>query len=147
MRQSSYMPEVSPRETTETKKNHLLSDLSAFFSARPGLNNTPHAVIISHAHIDHTKLLMAVLQNFKVKFFYDGGDVMGRGAAQLKKARKFVSTNGIKYLAIRFPDFPVVENYILLGLLVSGPTKSTPAAGAPCVQSTIQGCTLVQYRC
>lgn len=81
-------------------KNHLLSELSAFFSARPDLHKTLHAVIITHAHIDHTKLVMEVLRNFKVKFFYDGGDVMGSGVAQLKKARKFASANGIKYLAI-----------------------------------------------
>jgi len=81
-------------------KTHLLSELSAFFAARPDLNKTLHAVIISHAHIDHTKLLMDVLQNFKVKYFYDGGDVAGSGVAQLKKARTFASTHGIKYLAI-----------------------------------------------
>lgn len=81
-------------------KNHLLSELTAFFAARPDLNKTLHAVIISHAHIDHTKLLMNVLQNFKVKFFYDGGDVTGSGAAQLKKARAFASTHGITHVAI-----------------------------------------------
>lgn len=81
-------------------KQHLLSDLSAFFAARPDLNKTLYAVIISHAHIDHTKLLMNVLQNFKVKYFYDGGDIVGSGAAQLKKARTYASAHGIKYLAI-----------------------------------------------
>ena len=42
-------------------KEHLLSQLKAFFAGRPDLGNTLHAVIISHAHIDHTKLLMDVL--------------------------------------------------------------------------------------
>jgi competence protein ComEC len=81
-------------------QKHLLSALTAFFAARPDLNKTLHAVIISHAHIDHTKLLMDVLRNFKVKFFYDGGDIVGSGAAQLKKARTFASAHGTKYLAI-----------------------------------------------
>jgi len=81
-------------------KNHLLSELSAFFATRPDLNNTLHAVIVSHAHIDHTKLLMDVFGKFKVKYFYDGGDVVGSGAAQLKKARAYASTHGTRYIAI-----------------------------------------------
>jgi len=81
-------------------REHLVSQLQSFFAARPDLNKTLHAVIITHAHIDHTKLLMDVLQNFKVKYLYDGGDVTGSGAAQLKKARTFASAHGIKYRAI-----------------------------------------------
>jgi competence protein ComEC len=81
-------------------KEHLLSQLNAFFSGRPDLHKTLYAVIVSHAHIDHTKLLMDILQNFKVKYFYDGGDLAGSGVSQLKKARTFASQHGIKYLAI-----------------------------------------------
>ncbi len=81
-------------------KDHLAAQLKAFFVARPDLSNTLHAVIISHAHIDHTKLLMDVFQNFKIKYFYDGGDTVGSGAAQLKKARAFASAHAIKYLAV-----------------------------------------------
>jgi competence protein ComEC len=81
-------------------KNHLLSQLNSFFAGHPDLHKTLYAVIITHAHIDHTKLLMDVLQNFKVKYLYDGGDIAGSGVAQLKKARTFASGHGIKYLAI-----------------------------------------------
>jgi competence protein ComEC len=81
-------------------KEHLLSQLNDFFAKRTDLHKTLHAVIVTHPHIDHTKLLMDVLQNFKVKYFYDGGDVTGSGVAQLKKARVFASTHAIKYLAI-----------------------------------------------
>lgn len=81
-------------------REHLVSQLQSFFAGRPDLNKTLHAVIITHAHIDHTRLLMDVLQNFKVKYLYDGGDTTGSGAAQLKKARAFASAHAIKYRAI-----------------------------------------------
>src|SRR6185437_9739339 len=80
---------------------------TAFFAKRPDLRNTLHAIIISHAHIDHTKLLMDVMQKFKVKYFYDGGDMVGSGSAQLKKARAFASTHATKYLAIDDDNIPV----------------------------------------
>jgi competence protein ComEC len=81
-------------------KDHLLAQLNSFFTRRADLNKTLYAVIVSHPHIDHTKLLMDVFQNFKVKYFYDGGDLVGSGVSQLKKARTFATTHGIKYLAI-----------------------------------------------
>jgi len=84
----------------ERDKDHLLSQLDHFFARRTDLNKTLHAVIISHAHIDHTKLLMDVMQKFKVKYLYDGGDTVGSGVAQLKKARTFAKNHAINYLAI-----------------------------------------------
>jgi competence protein ComEC len=81
-------------------KTHLLAQLNNFFAARTDLNKTIYAVIVTHAHIDHTKLLMDVFQNFKVKYFYDGGDMVGSGVSQLKKARTFAAAHGIRYLAI-----------------------------------------------
>jgi competence protein ComEC len=81
-------------------KQHLMSDLQSFFAGRPDLHNTFQAVIVSHAHIDHTKLLMGVMQGFKVNNFYDGGDLQGSGVAQLKKARTYAKAHAIKYLAV-----------------------------------------------
>jgi competence protein ComEC len=81
-------------------KEHLFSQLNDFFTRRTDLNKTLHAVIVTHPHIDHTKLLMEVFQQFKVKYFYDGGDITGSGAGQLKKARAFAAAHAIQYLAI-----------------------------------------------
>lgn len=81
-------------------KDHLLSQLNSFFARRTDLHKTLHAVIVSHPHIDHTRLLMDVLQGFTVKYFYDGGDLNGSGAAQLKKARAYATAHSIQYLAI-----------------------------------------------
>jgi competence protein ComEC len=84
----------------ERDKEHLISQLNDFFASRPDLHKTLHAVIVSHAHIDHTKLLMDVFQNFTVKNFYDGGDSSGSGAPQLRKARAFAKQNHIAYRAV-----------------------------------------------
>jgi competence protein ComEC len=84
----------------ERDRDHLLSDLDTFFARRADLNKTLHAVIISHPHIDHTKLLMDVMSKFKVKYLYDGGDTVGSGVAQLKKARTYAKAHGTLYLAI-----------------------------------------------
>jgi competence protein ComEC len=81
-------------------KRHLIEQLNEFFAQRPDLHKTLHAVIVSHPHIDHTKLLMDVFQNFTVKNLYDGGDMSGSGVAQLKKARTFAKAHGIRYLAV-----------------------------------------------
>jgi len=82
-------------------KEHFLSDLNTFFANRQDLHRTLQAIIVTHPHIDHTRLLMDVFENFTVKYFYDGGDMKGSGAPQLKQARDFASTHAIKYSAIR----------------------------------------------
>jgi len=84
-------------------KNHFRSYLDTFFANHPDLNRTLQAIVITHPHIDHTRLLMDVLRNFdvKVKYFYDGGDIKGSGFPQLRQAREYASAHGIKYAAIR----------------------------------------------
>lgn len=51
----------------------LIAYLNAFFQRRPDLNRTLESVIISHAHIDHTRGLREVIENFKVKCYIDNG--------------------------------------------------------------------------
>lgn len=87
-------------------KEHLISQLNSFFEGRPDLHKTLYAVIVSHPHIDHTKLLMDVFQSFRVKSLYDGGDMNGSGVSQLKKARAFAKAHGITYLAVDDDNIP-----------------------------------------
>lgn len=88
-------------------KEHLLSELTAFFKRRPDLHYTLQALIVTHPHIDHTRFVMDVLNNedsqyhFVIRHLYDGGDTKGSGAPQLRAARKFASDRGIDYAAIR----------------------------------------------
>jgi beta-lactamase superfamily II metal-dependent hydrolase len=81
-------------------REHFLAALNGFFAKREDLKKNIYAVIVTHPHIDHTRLLMEVFQNFTVKHFYDGGDDKGRGAPQLKKAREYAIDHKIEYTAI-----------------------------------------------
>jgi competence protein ComEC len=51
----------------EGKTDAVERYLNAFFALRPDLNRTLEAVYITHSHIDHTRGLMSVVRNFKVK--------------------------------------------------------------------------------
>src|SRR5436853_5190347 len=81
---------------------HLVDYLNSFFAARPDLNRTLEAVIISHPHIDHTKKLMEVITNVTVKSLSDGGDMSGSGIGPLKRARKALTE--AKYFAVDDTD-------------------------------------------
>jgi glyoxylase-like metal-dependent hydrolase (beta-lactamase superfamily II) len=65
----------------EKYEQHFLSDLDALFQSRPDLNKTLRAVIVTHPHIDHTRLLMDVFQHFTVKNFGERGFVAGQKIA------------------------------------------------------------------
>jgi competence protein ComEC len=91
-------------ETTSDNlyKKHLAEYLNTFFTEkRPDLNRTLDGVIISHPHIDHTLLLMDVMQNFEVNALIDNGADSGSGIKQLKQARDFAKKNKIQYMAVR----------------------------------------------
>lgn len=77
-------------------KNHLVNYLNRFFARRTDLNRSLE-VIISHPHIDHTKNLGAVLQNFNVRRMIDGGNQSGSGIGPLRAARTRL---GRRYRAI-----------------------------------------------
>jgi competence protein ComEC len=81
-------------------RDHLIDYLKKFFARRTDLKRTLLAVIISHPHLDHTKNLVPVLQAFPVKNFIDGGNLRGSGFPQLRSARTFAKTHGIRYRPI-----------------------------------------------
>jgi len=58
---------------------HLIDYLNKFFNRRSDLNRTLKSVIITHAHIDHTRSLRTVAETFTVEHFVDSGlrDKMG----------------------------------------------------------------------
>lgn len=83
--------------------DHLINYLDGFFRRRTDLNRTFHSVIVSHPHIDHTRLLMEVLNAFKVQNLFDGGDTTGSGIGPLRDARGFVRSSGGNYQVVRDP--------------------------------------------
>jgi beta-lactamase superfamily II metal-dependent hydrolase len=83
-------------------RDHLIGYLNSFFERRADLKNASgkgilYSLIVSHPHIDHTRHLMAVLNNFKVKNFVGGGGTTGSGIAQYKQARQFAKNHNIIY--------------------------------------------------
>lgn len=81
--------------------DHLIGYLNQFFRRRPDLNRTIHSIIVSHSHIDHTRLLMEVLNAFRVQNLFDGGDRAGSGIEPLRAARAFIRNRGGNYQAVR----------------------------------------------
>ena len=79
-------------------KIHLVNYLNQFFTRRADLRRTLLAVIISHPHIDHTKNLGAVIQNFNVQLLLDGGNQSGSGIGPLRAARNALGNR--RYRAI-----------------------------------------------
>lgn len=76
-------------------RDHLLGFLNGFFQRRSDLNRTITSLIISHPHIDHTRLIMDVMNNFRVRNLVDGGGNRGTGIDQLRAARQFARQNNI----------------------------------------------------
>jgi beta-lactamase superfamily II metal-dependent hydrolase len=80
--------------------DHLVGYLERFFRRRADLNRTFHSVIVSHPHLDHTRLLMDVLNPFKVQNLFDGGENIGSGIGPLRSARALVRRRGANYQAV-----------------------------------------------
>jgi len=73
----------------------LTNYLKKFFAKRADLNNTLESVIITHNHLDHTKALRAVVENFTVKRYLDHGMLDGPGTSNPKWVRQQAATRGI----------------------------------------------------
>jgi competence protein ComEC len=85
-------------------RKHLMEYLSQFFKERTDLNKTIHTLIVSHPHIDHTMLLMDVMQRFNVRNYIDGGDDGGSGIVPVFAARWYAMQKNIKYFPISDKD-------------------------------------------
>lgn len=89
--------------------DNLISYLNKFFEKRTQLDRTIDIVIITHPHLDHTKRLVDVVNNFRVKTLIDGGSDFGSGISQLKEARKIVMANGGQYQPVKDDDVRKTE--------------------------------------
>jgi competence protein ComEC len=105
MKSAAILIDAGGEATGDTSdRDHLVEYLNTFFARRPDLNKTLYSVIISHPHLDHTKNLMAVMENFTVLNLVDGGNKQGSGISQLNKARQFVTDHDILYNRIDDAD-------------------------------------------
>lgn len=72
----------------------LVDHLQAFFERRPDLDDTLDAVFVTHNHIDHTRALMEVVENFHVRHYVDNGLTDGRSSPGPRRLREHVAGGG-----------------------------------------------------
>lgn len=79
--------------------------LDAFFQRRTDLNRRLAMVVISHAHIDHTRGLPKVLAKYDVRLLVDNGLETGSGGRQQKAAHAKAKASGssLKWQPIEQP--------------------------------------------
>jgi len=83
----------------------LQTYLDAFFARRGDLKKTLSMVLITHAHIDHTRGLPMVLSHYTVKSYVDNGAETGSGGRQQKAAHAAAKSNsGMTWQAVSEPD-------------------------------------------
>jgi beta-lactamase superfamily II metal-dependent hydrolase len=99
---AAIMIDVGGEDTGDTRvRDHLLNYLKNFFDRRRDLNSTFEAVIITHAHIDHTRFLPDIVKLFRVKTLVDGGGRTGSGISPLNIARQLIVARKGRYFPIR----------------------------------------------
>lgn len=77
--------------------DHLFAYLDAFFQRRSDLNGTLHSVVVSHAHVDHTRNLKAVFERYNVQHFVEGGADQGSGINQIKAVRQMLAAEPAEF--------------------------------------------------
>jgi beta-lactamase superfamily II metal-dependent hydrolase len=92
-------------------RDHLLNYLTRFFEQRRHLENTIDTVIITHAHIDHTRFLPDIVKLFKVKTLVDGGGRIGSGIGPLNQARQLLASRKVRYVPIRDANIETFKLY------------------------------------
>jgi beta-lactamase superfamily II metal-dependent hydrolase len=85
--------------------DELQKYLKAFFARRSDLKETFALVLITHAHIDHTRGLPMVLSSYTVKSYVDNGYETGSGGRQQKAAHaKAKGNSAMSWQAITQPE-------------------------------------------
>ena len=82
----------------------LVNYLEAVFARRPELNRTIDLVIITHAHIDHTRSLDAVRERFAIRRYLDGGRDTGSGIPPVRRLREAAQRESIEMRTVRDAD-------------------------------------------
>lgn len=81
--------------------NALLTYLNQFFARRQDLNRTIDLFALTHPHIDHTRGVSTVIENFDVRNAIDNGQTTGSGGSQQRDLEDYATgTDGVGYEAI-----------------------------------------------
>ena len=89
----------------------LANYLERFFRRRTDLQRTLDVVYITHNHIDHTRALRTVVENFTVERYVDNGQLEGIGTANPKWVRGEAATRGIQLKTILNTDVFTGDNH------------------------------------
>ena len=84
----------------EGKVEELVRFLNEFFARRQDLGRTLKSIIITHNHIDHTRALRKVVEEFTVERFIDHGMLEGTGTGNPNWVRDEVE-EGHRQIKIR----------------------------------------------
>lgn len=82
----------------------LQTYLDAFFARRSDLHRTFSLVLITHAHIDHTRGLPMVLSEYTVDTYVDNGAETGSGGRQQKAAHVKARDGSFTWHAVTEPE-------------------------------------------
>lgn len=85
-------------------KAQLIAYLDRFFAGRPELGNRLDLLILSHAHVDHTRNAKAVIERYRPKHVVDNGLRTGSGYRGQVYLQDWAWTNGVPYDAIRIEE-------------------------------------------
>ena len=110
--------------------DHLVTYLQGVFAARPELHDTVDAVYISHNHVDHTRGLRRVVEQFHVRRVIENhkrGGPSDQGDATLRWLDGNAAAHGVQHLDV--DDDEVVQSQVGL----SGPDLDPLACGGPSV--------------
>lgn len=86
-------------------RDELKKYLDSFFANNPHLQNTFHALIVSHPHKDHTRYLKFILDTYKVQHFIEGGHSTWSGYSgmgDIRSARQFANENNIQRISVKY---------------------------------------------
>lgn len=85
----------------------LIEYLDDFFDRRTDLNETLNSVLITHNHIDHTRALRRIVEEFTVQRYIDNGFTTGSGAGNPNWLRGEVASGQRKIVVRDIPDSAV----------------------------------------
>lgn len=82
----------------------LVAYLDRFFAGRPDLQNRLDLLLLSHAHVDHTRNAPAVIQRYNPKNLVDNGLTVGSGKTGQLFLQNWKDTHGTPYDSIEIGD-------------------------------------------
>lgn len=85
---------------------HLIAYLDRFFASRPDLQNRLTLLLLTHAHVDHTRNVRTVIERYRPKHLVDNGLTTGSGYRGQVFLQQWARTHGVPYESVAVTDLP-----------------------------------------